>query len=146
MCVGGNVYIRVRYKGSALFHYVEDIAELFIDCGDILEYKPGAYRCNIKGTTLTVDEFLQILFEKCPHGEKLINIDENGFNLPYPDAMKQETLDQLFTFDENDVDINQVKHLKGTKVTSIRDAIHACVDMFEKLNKEGKLHDRDLIV
>ena len=134
----------MRYKGSALFHYVEDIAELFIECCDVLEYKPGAYRCNIKGTTLTVDQFLKILFEKCPNGEKLINIDKNGFVLPYPDAMEQEILDQLFTFDEKDIDINKVKHLKGTQVTPIRDAIYACVDMFEYLKKEGRLHDNDL--
>lgn len=134
-CVLGEKYT-MRYKGNTLFHYIEDIAELFVDCCDILHEKPGAYTCNIKGTTMSVEDFLQILFDKKKNGQELINISPNAFTLPFPDAMKQETLDGLFK--------DNKQGLKGTRVTPMMDAIYCVVEQFEKLKKENRLHNRDL--
>ena len=137
---------RVHYKGTTLFHYVEDIAELFIDCCDVLTIKPGAYSCNIKGNTLSVDEFLKILYTKCPNGEQLITTSDNAIILPFPDSMKQETLNELFTFDKNTIDLRKTKglNLKGTQVTPVMDAIFRTVELFEQLKNENRLHDNDL--
>ena len=85
---------------------------------------------------MSVESFLKILFDKKKDGEKLINISDTAIVLPFPDSMKQETLDELFK--------NNKQGLKGTRVTPIMDAIFHVVELFEKLKKENRLHDRDI--
>lgn len=123
----------VKYHGNTLFHFVEDIAELFIRCALRVVVKPGAYQCNIKGNTLSVQQFINIVSSLLPNAKQLISVDENAIVLPFPDSMLQPSLDVLF------------KGTEKPKITRVEDAIAKIVLHFRRLKNENKLYSNDLI-
>lgn len=122
----------MNYRGSTLFHYVEDIADLFIRCSKQCVIKPGAYSCNIKGVTMDCEDFLNELFKLIPSAKDYIKINPDGIILPFPDSMEQSTLDNLF------------KGRYPLKITQPRDAIQRVVEQFQELKRQNRLHSNDL--
>ena len=90
--------------------------------------------CPIKGVTDTVENFLHILSQKYPNAKNLIKISNDAITLPYPDKMKQETLDKLFKMNDK----------MNTNVTPITTAISKIANRFEKLKQEKRLHSKDI--
>ncbi|ETO25415.1 hypothetical protein RFI_11726 [Reticulomyxa filosa] len=129
-----NVPFQIRYRGTTLFHYVKDIAKLFVECAHLLEHKHGAFTCNISGNTMSVEDFLQLLFEKLPESKKWISIHKNANELPLPDRMEQHNLLQLFDQDSS----------KIPKVTSISEGMDEMISMYKKLKSLNLLDAKDL--
>ena len=128
-----NREFKMGYKGTTLFHYVEDMAELFIRCSKQCAIKPGAYSCNIRGNTMDCREFLETLYKLIPNSRYKVKIDENkAIILPFPDSMTQISLDNLF------------KGEPAIKQTSISKAIERVVKQFKELKKQNRLHTKDL--
>jgi len=120
------------YRGTTLFHYVEDVANAFIRCSNRCAVKPGAYACNLRGVTMDCHDFLGHLFRLIPGAEDYVDIDSDGVVLPFPDSMEQDTLDQLF------------KGRPPLNITSVPDAIGKIVAQFQALKKANRLHAKDL--
>ena len=126
-----GIKFNIGYTNTTLFHYVEDMANLFIKSSHVLYNKPGYYHCNIKGNTMKVQEFVKILNDIIPESKELITIKHDAITLPFPDTMKQSNLDKLFGSN-------------GVSVTPVKHAILKTVDIFKKLHNNNALHCNDL--
>eukprot|EP01132_Coremiostelium_polycephalum_P002096 gene2096-2583_t len=81
------------FSGKACVNYVEDIANLFIDCGKSNNIN-GSYCCNISGDVLDLNEWVSILKEVLPK-ENMVEFTIEGSSLPFPTEYTEETLEKL---------------------------------------------------
>jgi len=136
-----NKSFQIRYKGTTLFHYVKDIAKLFVECCQLLEYKKGAFTCNIGGHTMSVEDFIQLLFQKLPDSKKFISIHPNAIELPFPDRMEQDNLLQLFDFHSSS---SFSLSSQIPSITNVSDAMDEMISIFTSLKNLNLLDDKDL--
>lgn len=118
------------FKGSTVFNFAKDIADIFIQTCTAIEKHPNAYRCNIAHYPGTVEEFIEIIHKLIPESKSQISISPNAFTLPFPAGFNQDNLNQLF--------------LSNIPETSLEDGIQQTINLFLRLNKEKRLHTNDL--
>jgi len=119
---------QIPFSGKTSFLFIEDAADIFVKCAQV-EQK-GAFALNIRGTILSVEEFLQILYEALPESKGLITALPNAPGLPLAYDFEEKGLEKLLG--------DKVKY------TSIKDGILKSVFAFGELKKLGLLHDKDL--
>eukprot|EP01083_Nonionella_stella_P080822 222240_1 len=121
----------VRFAGPTAWNYVVDVARIFVDCLRALEKRPGAYTCNLAGTTLSVPDFLKVAREQVTDcGGEQFQVAEGAGKLPFPSEFEESNLELLLG--------RQVNRM------SISDSLKDMVSQFERLNESGLLHTSDL--
>jgi len=120
---------QISFSGKTSFNFIEDIAEVFVE-SSMSTKVDGALALNIKGTVLSVNDFLEILHKEIPQSKNLISIKKGATTLPLAFDFDQQGLDKL---------------LPNQKYTTIQDGIKKTAQAFAQLQKEGLLHDRDLL-
>jgi len=117
----------IPFIGSTSFNYVEDIADVFIECA--LANVNGAFALNIQGSVMSIEKFVQTLYSVLPESKELISIQSDARPLPLAYDFSQKGLDQI---------------LPKQRYTSIEEGIKKTADRFRELHRQGVLHDRDL--
>lgn len=122
----------VEVSGTTGFHYVDDVARLFIDSCAGLTSQPGAHVCGIKGHLASYQEFLAEAARSVPEVARLASIKPEAPEVPI----------------HGDVDEAPLAVLCGRAQLHrpLASAISEMASMFKELHRRGQLHDRDLPV
>lgn len=122
--------MKIGFKGSTVFNFSQDIADIFIQACTSVENLPNAYRCNISHCTDTVEKFVEFIHELIPESKDRILIDPHAINLPFPTTFTQNNLDTLLPH--------------TIPKTDLKVGIQQTIKLFKKLESEGCLHRNDL--
>eukprot|EP00928_Gymnodinium_smaydae_P064775 TRINITY_DN48038_c0_g1_i1.p1 TRINITY_DN48038_c0_g1~~TRINITY_DN48038_c0_g1_i1.p1 ORF type:complete len:380 (-),score=98.98 TRINITY_DN48038_c0_g1_i1:80-1153(-) len=120
----------VEVSGTTGFHYVDDVARIFVDAVVGAARAGGAHVCGIRGHVASYEAFLQEAARSVPEVARLASIKPGAPDVPI----------------HGDVDEAPLRALCG------RDNLHrslseAVADMaahFKELKRRGALHDKDL--
>ena len=94
---------------------------------NIESYIQGAYAFNIRGHVLSVDEFPALVEDVIPGAAARIHVEGGPLPLAY------------------DILDTGLRDLLGDlHITPIREGVARTVEHFRRLQKDGRLHDRDL--
>jgi nucleoside-diphosphate-sugar epimerase len=117
----------IGFTGATGFVYAEDAAAIFIACA---RSRPeGALALNIRGEIAPVEEFAGIIEAEIPEASGTIRC--SGDPVPIAFDVEEKGLEALLG--------------KGKiRRTPIRRGIRATIEIFRGLQREGRLHDRDL--
>lgn len=120
----------IEVTGTTGFHYVDDVAKLFIDAGVGTATQQGAHVCGMKGHLASYEDFLREAAGAVPEVAKLASIKPNAPEVPI----------------HGDVDEAPLQVLTGRKVLhlSLAEAVKDMARRFKELKAKGELHDRDL--
>lgn len=117
----------IGLTGPTGFSYAADVAGLFIAC---LRARPqGALALNIRGEVALVEEFVQAIGEEIP--EMRGKITCAGPPVPIACDVQEKGLEALLG-------------PGAIPRTSLRQGIRSTLEIFRSLQREGRLHDRDL--
>lgn len=120
----------IEVTGVTGFHYVDDVAKLFIDTVAGTAEQPGAHVCGMRGHLASYEEFLSEAAKSVPEVAKLASIKPNAPEVPI----------------HGDVDEAPLRALTGRRDLHLplADAVKDMAKRFTELHKRGALHDRDL--
>mmetsp|Transcript_60116 Transcript_60116/g.143258 ORF Transcript_60116/g.143258 Transcript_60116/m.143258 type:complete len:354 (-) Transcript_60116:91-1152(-) len=120
----------IEVSGTTGFHYVADVARMFVEAASGAAVYPGAHVCGIKGHLVSYEDFLQEAAKALPAVAELASIKTGAPDVPIHGDVDETLLRKLCRRDE--------LHM------SLGDAIADMVTMYQGLQRQGKLHDRDL--
>lgn len=120
----------IEVSGVTGFHYVADVARMFVEAGMGTSKLPGAHVCGIKGHLVSYEDFLAEASRSLPELSRLAWIKAGAPDVPI----------------HGDVDESPLQVLCGRTVLHmpLADAVADMVSHFKALQKDGKLHDKDL--
>jgi len=120
----------IPFTGKTSFNYVEDIADIAVNCSLELEASgSAAHVFNIRGEILSAEDFVGLLNEVVPESKNLISIQKGSKTLPLAHDFNQKDLDKFVPYQ---------------KYTPLREGIRRTAARFRELHKTGDLHSRDL--
>ncbi|EGG17108.1 hypothetical protein DFA_08090 [Cavenderia fasciculata] len=129
-----SVALRPFTVGDICVNYVEDIASLFIQLGQLKDTIKGAHVCNITGDVVSVQQWVDLVKQVAEKEmNKSINVKIEGSPLPYPTHFKEDTLAKLLNCQSNQV-----------KTTPPIIAITKTLKIFKSLSDQSILEFNDL--
>ena len=115
----------ITYGGWQDLQYVDDVAKIFVRCLEA-PYS-GAKSFNLRGDVVDLPAFHQALCDVEPAAKKLITFGERQIAIAY------------------DLDDSAIqKDLGPLPKTPLRDGIRQTLDLFRRLQREGRLDTADL--
>lgn len=120
----------IDVSGITGFHYVDDVAKLFIDTTVGAARQPGSHVCGVKGHLASYEDFLAAAAKSVPEVAKLASIKPGAPTIPI----------------HGDVDEAPLQVLAGRTQLHLplAEAVQDMAKRFRELHSKGKLHDRDL--
>mmetsp|Transcript_106284 Transcript_106284/g.317608 ORF Transcript_106284/g.317608 Transcript_106284/m.317608 type:complete len:353 (+) Transcript_106284:100-1158(+) len=120
----------IEVSGVTAFHYVADVARMFVEAGMGTSKMPGAHVCGIKGHLVSYEDFLAEAAKSVPELAGLARIRPGAPDVPI----------------HGDVDESPLQVLCGrtSMHMPLSEAVADMVQHFKSLQKEGRLHDKDL--
>lgn len=120
----------IEVAGTTGFHYVADVARLFIDGAAGLVKLPGAHVCGIKGHVCSYEDFLEEAGKSVPELAALASIKPGAPAVPI----------------HGDVDEAPLQVLTGRTELHLplAEAVSEMAAHFKRLKQSGRLHDKDL--
>lgn len=115
----------IRFTGQIDLQYVDDCARIFLRCAD--EDLPGARVYTLRGAVLSVEEFIQTLEQVYLRARGLIRTE--GKHLPIASDLDDSAL---------------VRDLGSVPRTPLDQGIRQTIEIFERLQRDGRLDVRDL--
>ncbi|MBM3802778.1 MAG: NAD(P)-dependent oxidoreductase [Acidimicrobiia bacterium] len=115
----------IKFGGSVSMQFVDDTAKTFIACAE--SRKAGARVYNIRGAVMTVEEFIQVVEEAYPRFRGLIRCTANTIGIA-SNLAEQGLRDEIGTI----------------PTTDLKAGIEATVQIFQRLQSEGRLDLSDL--
>lgn len=115
----------IRFTGGVDMQYVNDTAQVFLQCAE--KDLPGAKVYSLRGSVIQVNDLIDALERVSPGARKLIRAE--GKQLPIAADLDDSAL---------------VRDLGEVPRTSLEDGIRETMNIFEKLNGEGRLDTSDL--
>jgi nucleoside-diphosphate-sugar epimerase len=122
--VAGRTFT-IKFGGPVSMQFVDDTAKTFIACAE--SGKRGARVYNIRGAVVTVEAVIQAIEEVYPRSRGLITCTSNVLGIA-----------------SNLAEHGLKEEIGKVPATSLRDGIAATVEVFERLQKEGRLDLSDL--
>eukprot|EP00418_Pyrodinium_bahamense_P001950 CAMPEP_0179023024 /NCGR_PEP_ID=MMETSP0796-20121207/6715_1 /TAXON_ID=73915 /ORGANISM="Pyrodinium bahamense, Strain pbaha01" /LENGTH=352 /DNA_ID=CAMNT_0020718919 /DNA_START=12 /DNA_END=1071 /DNA_ORIENTATION=- len=120
----------IEVSGVTGFHYVADVARMFIDAAVGASQQRAAHVCGIKGHLVSYDDFLREAARSLPELARLAWVKPSAPDVPI----------------HGDVDEAPLQALCGrTNLHApLAEAVAEMVAHFKALQEAGKLHDKDL--
>lgn len=120
----------VEVTGTTGFHYVDDVARLFVDSAVGAAREGGAHVCGVRGHLASYEDFLQAAARSVPEVAGLASIKPGAPEVPI----------------HGDVDEAPLRALCGRSDLHrpLADAIADMASIFKELHRRGQLHDQDL--
>jgi nucleoside-diphosphate-sugar epimerase len=122
--VVGRPY-QIKFGGALSMQFVDDTAKIFIACAE--SGKTGARVYNIRGAVVTVDEVISSIEDVYPRARGLISYTPNSLGIAA--NLAEESLRE---------EIGRVP------TTVLGEGIQQTVEIFERLQREGRLDLTDL--
>ncbi len=116
-------------QGKTSLEFVEDVANIFIECAYRATQDFGSRVYNMRGDVISSEDFLEILIKMFPESKNYVSISKSAPTLPFPFDFDQSGLNQL---------------LPDFKRTSIEDGILKTWNHFKELHEKHQLHNQDL--
>jgi nucleoside-diphosphate-sugar epimerase len=115
----------IGFTGTIDLQYVRDTAQIFISCAE--RDIPGAKAYTPRGVVVRVEDFIHTLEQVLPHIKGLIKAQ--GTQLPIA----------------ADLDDSALKHDLGEDPrTPLEEGIRETANLFERLDREGRLETKEL--
>ena len=115
----------VRFTGGLDLQYVNDTAQIFLRCAEA--DLPGAKVYTLRGAVVQMEEFLATLGRVLPRSRELIHAE--GCQLPIAYDLDDSAL---------------VHDLGAVPRTPLEDGIRQTAEIFERLQRQGRLDKSDL--
>ena len=115
----------VKFTGQLDLQYVDDCARIFLRCAE--EDLPGARAYTLRGTVVQIEDFITTLEKIYPHSRGLIRAE--GKHLPIAADLDDSAL---------------VRDLGSVPRTPLDEGIRKTIEIFERLQREGRLDTKDL--
>jgi len=115
----------INFGGWSDFQYVEDVAKIFVNC--LERPYSGAKSYNLRGAVVTLADFHKALCAVLPDAGKLVTVGTTQIAIAY---------------DLSDAGLE--RDLGPMPKTSLEAGIRATVDIFRKLQAEGRLDTADI--
>ena len=115
----------IKFGGPVSMQFVDDTAKTFIACAE--SRKSGARAYNIRGAVMTVESFIQAVEEVYPSFKGLIRCTSNQLGIA-SNLAERGLRDEIGT----------------VPTTELKAGIEATVQIFERLQSEGRLDLSDL--
>ena len=115
----------LKFTGQIDLQYVDDCARIFLQCAE--ENLPGARTYTLRGAVIQVEDFIRTLEEIYPRARGLIRAE--GKQLPIAADLDDSAL---------------VRDLRFVPRTPLASGIRQTIEMFERLQREGRLDTKDL--
>ncbi|MEW5975587.1 MAG: NAD(P)-dependent oxidoreductase [Acidobacteriota bacterium] len=122
--VVGRPY-EIKFGGSVSMQFVDDTAKIFIACAE--SGKSGARVYNIRGAVVDVEEVIRAIEEVYPRSRGLIRCTSNRLGIA-ANLAEEGLKDEIGT----------------VPFTSLKDGIAKTIEIFERLQQEGRLDLSDL--
>ena len=122
--VAGRAF-EIKFGGPVSMQFVDDTAKTFIAC--VESRKSGARAYNIRGAVITVEGFIQEVEEAFPRFNGLIRCNSNTLGIA-SNLAEQGLRDEIGSI----------------PTTELKAGIEATVEIFERLQREGRLDLADL--
>jgi nucleoside-diphosphate-sugar epimerase len=123
---GEVIPFEMPYKGRENYHFVDDVGVYFATC-TVSPYE-GYGVFNIKGETITVDDFLSIVKQEA---------DALGIGEYAKLSMAESAAPNLFVSDLSHEKIDSA--FSNLQLTSVREGVRKSLKEFLKMAKQGKL-------
>jgi nucleoside-diphosphate-sugar epimerase len=117
----------INFGGWSDFQYVDDVAKTFVNC--CLRPYQGAKSYNLRGSVITLAQFYETLCQVLPDARKLVSYGESQIAIAFDlsdDALQRD--------------------LGPMPKTPLIEGIRQTVELFRKLQNEGRLDTSDLDV
>ena len=124
---GEKIPFRMPYQGRENYHYVLDVGHHFAACATSPFEGCGAF--NIRGTTITVSEFLQAMRDTAGKLGMADSVDIQLIDSPD---------ENLFVCDLDDASVQSA--FSGMPKTEIVDGIEKSLAKFQEMASQGKLN------
>lgn len=120
----------VEVAGTTGFHYVDDVARLFVDAAAGAVRRPGAHVCGVRGHVASYEDFLSEAARSVPEVARLASIRPGAPEVPI----------------HGDVDEEPLRALVGRAELHrpLAEAIADMAALFKALHQRGELHAEDL--
>ena len=115
----------IGFTGTVDLQYIRDTAQIFIQCAE--RDIPGAKVYTPRGSVIRVEEFINTLEQLFPHAHGLIKAQ--GKHLPIAADLDDSTLK---------------RDLGGDPHTPLEEGIRETANIFERLDREGRLDTKEL--
>ena len=115
----------IRFTGQIDLQYVDDCARIFLRCAE--EDFPGARAYTLRGAVVHIEQFIATLEEVYPRARGLIRAE--GRHLPIAADLDDSAL---------------VRDLGNVPRTPLDQGIRRTIEIFERLQREGRLDTKDL--
>lgn len=115
----------VKFSGQIDLQYVDDCARIFLRCAE--DDQPGARTYTLRGAVVKVEDFIAALERAYPRSRRLIRVE--GKPLPIAADLDDSAL---------------VRDLGNVPRTPLGEGIRRTVEIFERLQREGRLDTNDL--
>lgn len=119
---------QIQFQGKTCFLFVEDAAELFLQCAE--RTAEGALALNMRGNVVDLSEFLDVLNRELPQAKDLISVAPNAPTLPLAYDFQDEGLGKLLG--------------APVRYTPLDEGVAKTIRTFQNLREQNLLHDRDL--
>jgi nucleoside-diphosphate-sugar epimerase len=113
---------QIRLTGFMDMQYVRDVAETFVRC--VLAPVEGAHVFNLRGDEVTMEDFIKLLDRIRPGAAELITA--RGGRVPVAHRMDDSLLRRF---------VSDIPH------TPLEIGVRHTLDLFERLDREGRLHE-----
>ncbi len=115
----------VKFSGQIDLQYVDDCARIFLRCAE--DDLPGARTYTLRGAVVKVEDFIAALERVYPRSRGLIRVE--GKHLPIAADLDDSAL---------------VRDLGNVPRTPLDEGIRKTIEIFERLQREGRLGTTDL--
>jgi len=115
----------VKFSGQIDLQYVDDCARIFLRCAE--DDLPGARTYTLRGAVVKVEDFIATLERVYPRSRGLIRVE--GKHLPIAADLDDSAL---------------VRDLGNVPRTPLDEGIRKTIEIFERLQREGRLGTTDL--
>ncbi len=115
----------IHFTGQIDLQYVDDCARIFLRCAE--QDLPGARAYTLRGAVLHIEQFIATLEEVYPRARGLIRAE--GRHLPIAADLDDSTL---------------VRDLGNVPRTPLDQGIRRTIEIFERLQRDGRLDTKDL--
>jgi nucleoside-diphosphate-sugar epimerase len=115
----------IRFTGQIDLQYVDDCARIFLRCADA--DLPGARAYTLRGAVVQIDQFIATLEQVYPRARGLIRAE--GQHLPIASDLDDSAL---------------VRDLGSVPRTPLDQGIRQTVEIFERLQRDGRIDTKDL--
>jgi len=115
----------VKFTGQLDLQYVDDCARIFLRCAE--DDRPGALTYTLRGAVVKIEDFIAALERAYPRSRGLIRAE--GKHLPIAADLDDSAL---------------VRDLGSVPRTPLDEGIRKTIEIFERLQREGRLDTKDL--